>query len=45
MMYRSSDPEVFLGIDVPKICRKFRGEHPYRSVISIKSQFDMGGLL
>ena len=28
--------EVFLGKDVLKICSKFRGEHPYRSVISIK---------
>ena len=28
--------EVFLGKDVLKICSKFTGEHPYRSVISIK---------
>ena len=33
---RSSRPEVFLGKGVLKICRKFTGEHPCRSVISIK---------
>ena len=33
---RSSPPEVFLGKDVLKICSKFTGEHPCRSVISIK---------
>ena len=33
---RSSHPEVFLGKGVLKICSKFTGEHPYRSVISIK---------
>ena len=32
---RSSHPEVFLGRDVLKICSKFTGEHPYRSVISV----------
>ena len=32
---RSSHPEVFPGKGVLKIC-KFTGEHPYRSVISIK---------
>ena len=29
-------PEVFLGKGVLKICSKFTGEHPWRSVISIK---------
>ena len=33
---RSSPPEVFLGKGVLKICRKFTGEHPCRSVTSIK---------
>ena len=36
--YRSSRPEVFLSKDVLKICSKFKGEHPCRSVISIKLQ-------
>ena len=36
MKYRSSHSEVFLGKGVPKICSKFTGEHPCRSVISIK---------
>ena len=35
---RSSRPEMFLGKGVLKICSKFRGEHPYRSVISLKLQ-------
>ena len=35
---RSSRPEVFLGKGVLKICSKFTGEHPCRSVISIKLQ-------
>ena len=35
---RSSRPEVFLGKDVLKICSKFTGEHPCRSVITIKLQ-------
>ena len=26
---RNSPPEVLLGKDVPKICSKFTGEHPY----------------
>ena len=34
--YRSSRSEVFLGKGVLKICSKFTGEHPCRSVISIK---------
>ena len=34
--FRSSHPEVFLGKGILKICRKFTGEHPWRSVISIK---------
>ena len=33
---RSSHPEVFLGKGVLKICSKFTGEHPCKSVISIK---------
>ena len=32
----SSPPEVFLGKGVLKICSKFIGEHPCRSVISVK---------
>ena len=37
-MDRSSSPEVFLGKRVLKICSKFTGEHPCRSVILIKLQ-------
>ena len=37
-LMRSSHPEVFLRKDVLKICSKFTGEHPCRSVISIKLQ-------
>ena len=33
---RSSPPEGFLGKGVLKICSKFTGEHPCRSVISVK---------
>ena len=33
---QSSHPEVFLGKGVLKICSKVTGEHPCRSVISIK---------
>ena len=33
-----SSPEVFLGKGVLKICRKFTGEHPCQSAISIKLQ-------
>ena len=33
---RSSHPEVFLEKGVLKICSKFTGKHPWRSVISIK---------
>ena len=40
-LFRSSRPEVFLGKGVPKICSKFTGEHPCRSVISIKLQSDL----
>ena len=36
--YRGSPSEIFLGKGVLKICRKFTGEHPYRSAISIKLQ-------
>ena len=35
---RSSHPEVFLEKGVLKICTKFTGEYPCRSVISIKLQ-------
>ena len=34
--FRSSPPEVFLGKGILQICGKFTGEHPCRSVISIK---------
>ena len=37
-VFRSSRPEVFLGKGVLKICSKFTGEHPCRSVNSIKFQ-------
>ena len=33
---RNSHPEVFLEKSVLKICSKFTGEHPCRSLISIK---------
>ena len=33
---RSSRPEVFIRKGVLKLCRKFTGEHPYQSVISIQ---------
>ena len=38
IFYRSSRPEVFLRKGVLKICCKFTGVHPCRSVISIKLQ-------
>ena len=53
-IYRSSRPEVFLRKVLLKIYSKFIGEHPCRSMISIKllcfatllkSQFGMGVLL
>ena len=34
--YRSSNPEVILGKGALKICSKFTGKHPCRSVISKK---------
>ena len=37
-IYRSNRSEVFLRKRVLKICRKFTGEHPCRSVISVKPQ-------
>ena len=37
-IYRSSHLKEFLGKGVLKICSKFIGEHPCRSVISIKLQ-------
>ena len=36
--YRSSRPKVFLGKGALKTCSKLIGEHPRRSVISIKFQ-------
>ena len=33
---KSNHPEVYLGKGILKICSKFTGEHPCRSVISIK---------
>ena len=42
---RSSRPEVFLRKGILKICNKFTGEHPCRSMISAKSYFGMGVLL
>ena len=41
-VFRSSPPEVFLGKGVLKICRKFTGEHPCRSAVSIKLQSNSG---
>ena len=35
---RRSPPEVFLEKGVLKICSKFTGEHPCRSVVSMKLQ-------
>ena len=35
---KSWHPEMFLGQGVLKICRKFTGDNPCRSVISIKLQ-------
>ena len=52
--FRSNPLQVFLGKDVLKIYSKFTGEHPYRSLVSVKllhfatllkSHFDMGALL
>ena len=39
---RSSPSEVLLGKDVLKIYSKFTGEHPCRSVISIKLNSHVG---
>ena len=39
-MFRSSRPGVFLGKGVQKTSSKFAGEHPFRSLISIKLQSD-----
>ena len=38
---RSSHPEVVLVKGFLKLCSKFTGEHPCRSVISIKLQGDL----
>ena len=35
VQYRSSCPEVFLGKDVLKICRKFMGKHPWCSPVNV----------
>ena len=45
--FRSSQPEVFLGKVVQKICSKFTGEHPCRSCFAtlLKLHFSMGVLL
>ena len=37
-IFRSNHPELFLGKSILKICSKFKGENPCRSVISIKLQ-------
>ena len=46
VFFRSIRPEAFLGKGVLKICSKFTGEHPCRSVIAtatlLKSNFGMG---
>ena len=39
-MYRRSYPQVFLGRGILKICCKFTGQHPCRSVNSIKFQIN-----
>ena len=36
--FRSSPPAVFLGKDALKVCNKFTGQHPCRSVVSLKLQ-------
>ena len=36
LKYRSNHPEVFLEKGILKICNKFTGKHPCRSVISLK---------
>ena len=38
LIMQNSPPEVLLGKGVLKICSKLTGEHPCRSVISIKLQ-------
>ena len=43
IIIKSSPPKVFIGKGVLKICGKFTGEHPCRSVM--KSHFSMGVLL
>ena len=43
--YGSSHPEVFLEKRVLKICSKFTGEHPCRSVTGEHPHFGMGVLL
>ena len=39
-LYKTSHPEVFWRKGVLKICSKFTGKHPCRSMISIKLQSD-----
>ena len=41
LIYRSNHPEMFLRKGVLKICSKFTGELPCRSVISIKLQITL----
>ena len=40
-VFRSSHPELFLRKGVLKICSKFTGEHPCRSVILMKLQSNL----
>ena len=42
---RSSPPEVFLRKSVLKICSKFTGEHPCRSVITLRHGCSPANLL
>ena len=39
ILFKSSPPEVFLGKDVLRICSKFTGKYPCRSVILVKSLY------
>ena len=44
LLCKISPPKVFWGKVVLKICSKFSGEHPCRSVISIKLQNNFIGI-
>ena len=35
-LFKNIPPEIFLGKEILEICSKFKGEHPWRSVVSIK---------